>query len=369
MTTPNIITPQIGDSIVLGTFLGNLTLVGIVTDLETPDQMSGSLEVQGKNMLLSLGVLQGPQGATGEPSPMWKLQKQVFDDDEDLPTNLTDDDEDIGRMYMVRQFDEDGNPIGTRAYLWFGTHYEWFVMGYAGPAGPVPIINWQVELLDPDDPELENEIVQTGDNYHPSLLLKIKAPRGPTGPSTTIAAAPDVDFSTPPETGDVLTFNGTDWIPSPIGTIVPKFWTMPEAAFVDVPLAIGTSVPLGAFVIPPLEWDAVPYVQGHVRIAGVEVDVDPLIVGAEIRLGHVTTGQVVARGYGNISTYVNLVPHASTAVTPNDAIAPDNGRAVVPAGATGAAATLYINAFNDGLSGVYTFQKAGSQVSILMVPV
>ena len=37
-----------------------------------------------------------------------------------------------------------------------------------------------------------------------------------------------------------------------------------------------------------------------------------MIIGAEVRLGHATTGPVVARGFGNISTYAFLTPHAST---------------------------------------------------------
>jgi hypothetical protein len=94
-----------------------------------------------------------------------------------------------------------------------------------------------------------------------------------------------------------------------------------------------------------------------------------MIVGAEVRLGHATTGAVVARGYGNVSTYAFLTPQASTAATPNDAITPTNGRAVIPEGSTGAAATLYINAFNDGLAGLYNFEKRGAQISILLIPV
>ena len=157
--------------------------------------------------------------------------------------------------------------------------------------------------------------------------------------------------------------------PRPIGTIVSKCYTMPEAAFVDVPLAIGTSVAIGSFVVPPQDWDCIPWVTGHVRLTGIEADIDPFIIGAEVRLGNATTGQVVARAFGNISTYCTFVPHASTSATPNDAITPTNGRAVIPAGSTGAAATLYINAFNDGVAGIYNFEKRGSQMGIQLNPV
>jgi len=298
-----------------------------------------------------------------------KLQQQVFDDPADLPMNLTTEDSDLGRYWIVREFDVDGNPIFSQAYVWYGTHFEVFPMGSQGPVGPVPIITPTIELLDPDNTSLQNEVLVTGDDYHPSWHMKLKAPRGPVGPSTTIASAPDVDMGDGAEIGDALVWNGTDWAPTPIGTIVPKYYTMPEAAFVNVPLAIGTSVPLGAFVIPPQDWDCVPYVHGHMRITGLEADADPFIVGAEVRLGHALTGVVVARGYGNISTYAFLTPHASTTATPNDAITPTNGRAVVPAGSTGAAATLYISAFNDGLAGLYNFEKRGAQVSVLLLPV
>ena len=206
----------------------------------------------------------------------------------------------------------------------------------------------------------------TGDDYHPSWHTKVNKEliRGPIGPSATIASAPDVDMGDGAEIGDALVFNGTDSHRHLSAPIVPKFYTMPEAAFVDVPLAIGTSVALGVFVIPPQDWDCVPYVTGHMRITGIEADIDPMIIGAEVRLGHATTGAVVARAFGNISTYCTLVPHASTSATPNDAITPTNGRAVIPAGSTGAAATLYINAFNDGISGIYNFEKRGSQISL-----
>jgi len=367
--TETPLAPQIGDKIYLGSFLSNNHVYGVISDLDTPDMTTASWEIAGGNGLISVRALIGPAGPAGEPLFILKLQQQVFDDPADLPTNLTTEDSDLGRYWIVREFDDAGNAVSSKAYVWYGDHYEWFPMGTQGPPGPVPIITPTVELLDPDDTGVDNEVQVTGDDYHPSWHMKLKAPRGPTGPSTSIASAPDYDNSVPAATGDALVFNGTDWAPTPMGSIVPKFFTMPEAAFVDVPLAIGTSVALGAFTCPPLDWDAVPYVTGHMRISGVEADTDPLIIGAEVRLGNATTGPVVARGFGNVSTYVNLTPHASTSSTPNDAITPDNGRAVIPAGSTGAAATLYVNAFNDGVSGLYNFEKRGAQLGILLIPV
>jgi hypothetical protein len=314
----------------------------------------------------------GPTGPAGAPLFILKLQQQVFDDPEDLPKNLTTEDSDLGRYWIVREFDDDGNAISSKAYVWYGTHYEWFPMGTQGPVGPVPIITPTFELGEAADvPNGNANVLVTGDDYHPSWHVTVNKEliRGPEGPAASIASASDVDMGDGAEVGDALIYNGTDWAPTPLGVIVPKFYTMPEAAFVDVPLTIGTSVALGSFVVPPLDWDVVPYVQGHVRITGIELDSDPFIVGAEVRLGNATTGPVVARGFGNISTYAFLTPQASTSSTPNDAITPTNGRAVIPAGSTGSAATLYINAYNDGATGFYSFQKRGAQISILLLPV
>lgn len=366
MTTP--LSPQIGDSVYLASLFANLHIHGIISDLDTPDQVSASLEVSGGNGLLSLAALIGPTGAQGEPSPILKLQLEIFDSTDDLPTNLTNEDIDIGKFWIVRVFDVDSNAIGSNAWVWFGDHFEGFPMGTQGPAGPVPIIAFNIELLDPDDNSLTSSVVVTGDNYHPSVLLKLKAPRGPTGPAGPIRGSVDYDNAVAPALGDAIKWNGTKYAPAADPVAIPKFWTYPEAAFTDVPLAIGTSVQIGVFVIPPLDWDVVPYVLGHMRVTGIELDADPFIIGVQVRLGS-PTGVLVARGYGNISTYVNLQPHASTAVTASDAITPDNGRAVIPAGSTGAAATLYVSAFNDGLSGLYHFTKGGAQLSVMAVPV
>lgn len=370
MTSP-VITPQVGDSVYLATLLGQLHIHGIISDLETPDQVSGSLEVDGPNMMLSLRAIMGPPGPAGTNAPIWDLQQEVYDDPADLPDTLTDEDIDIGKLYMVRIYENPGDthPTSTRAYLWMGTHWEWFIMGYAGPAGPVPVITWQFELLDPDDDDLENEITQIGgDNYYPTMLMKLKAPRGIQGPSTTIATAPDVDFSTPPEEGDSLVYNGTKWVPLPMATIRPLAYTVPQSAFTDVPVGFGTTVQILAWEIPPVEWDVVPWVGGILRLTGVDFDSDPWIIGAQVRLGHPTAGVLLARGYGNISSYVNLHPHPSSNAEPSAAIAPGNGYGVVTSGATGAARTLYVSAFNDGLAGVYNFSKTGAGLDVVLYP-
>lgn len=369
MTGP--LTPQIGDKIPIGSFLANVNCFGEVSDLDTPDQTSFSIEGFGPNAALVVSGFMGPQGVPGTNAPTPKLQDQIFDSSDDLPTDLTDDDVDIGKYWIVREFDESDPPnqIGSWFYIWMGTQYEQFRMGSPGEAGPVPVITPSVLLLDPDDDDLESDVVVTGDNYHPSWRLNLKAPRGPVGPATNIGEAPDVDVTTPPDIGQALVWDGTKWKPESLGTIVTKFWTMPEAAFTSIPLAIGTRIPVASFTVPALDYDCVPVVFGHLRVTGLELDSSPFIVGAEVRLGDPNTGTLVARGFGNISTYTHIIPHASTSATPNDAITPGNGRGVIPAGSTGAPATLYINLFNDGLEGIYNFDSNGAQISIQAIPV
>ena len=368
MTEPNIIHPDIGDRIYLGSFLSRNNIFGVVSDLDTPDQASMSWEVAGGNAYITVPVLQGRQGPAGSNAPAPDLQLEVFDDPDELPTNLTDDPVDIGKYWVVREFDDEGDPVGSKIYIWYGDHYEWFQMGTEGPAGPVPVISWSVELLDPDDPDLEDEVVVTGDAHHPSLLLKIKAPRGPQGVMGDMEDITNWDGSVASEVGDVPIFDGTNWKPGQASVYIPRFYTYPEGSFADKPLAFGTRVPIGSCLIPPQEWDCVPVVFGHFKLTGLELDTTPLMVGVEVRLGAVN-GTLVARGWGNITNYAEVKPHTSTGSSPNDAITPDNGRAVIPAGATGAAATLYVNAFNDGVAGVYSFENAGAQLSVQLFPV
>lgn len=367
MTGP-VITPDLGDRVFLGSFLSRNNVWGVVSDLDTPDQASMSWEVAGGNGYITVPVIQGRQGATGSNAPAGKLQLEVYDDPDELPTNLTDEDVDIGKYWVVREFDEEGDPIGSKVYFWFGDHYEWFQMGTEGPAGPVPIISFSVELLDPDDDELESEVIITGDAHHPSVLLKIKAPRGPQGVMGDMEDITNWDGSTASELGDIPVFDGTNWKPSQVALSRPRFYTYPEGSFNDVPLAYGTRVPIGTALIPPQDSDCVPYIHGHFRLTGIEADSTPLMVGVEVRLGSVD-GTLVARGWGNISNYAIVMPHSSTGASPNDAITPDNGRGLIAAGAIGSAATLYVNAFNDGVAGVYKFENAGAQLSVLLVPV
>lgn len=366
--------PNIGDHVYLGSVTGvTIHAYGTISDLDTPDQVQYSIEGFGSNALLDTSAIIGPPGPAGSSAPLGTRMFPIFDSVDDLPTNLTDDDIDIGKYWIVRQWDDNDPPnqIGSWWYEWDGSAYNQFKMGEPGQAGPVPLVTWNFQVVDDDDINLsgaDTHTVETGDDYHPTVTTWINKEliRGPQGPN---AAWDKYLEPSPPEVGDTLIWNGTKWTPTATGLLVPKFFTFPEGGFTSSSLHIGTRVPIGSCLIPPLEFDAVPYVVGHFRVTGVEFDATPGIIGVEVRLGSASAGTVVARGFGNNSGYANVIPHASTHQTKSDAITPDNGRAVIPANSTGAAATLYVNAYNDGATGLYSFDATGAQLSVQMIPV
>lgn len=463
-------TPAVGDLVYLKSILTNVHIYGVVTDGETPDLFSATLEIAGENATLSTAALVGPRGPAGTSMFALRFQMSTIDDPEDLPTNLTDDEQDVGKYWIMNQYDNineiqriallggattgtftltfngeetipisvaatattvetallglpnigpgevavdgpaggpwivefqadksgiaqnmisgDGTllsggtdeevdvsrtqvgeivPIGSRAYIWYGDHYRILAMGSEGPAGPVPNISWGIKLIDPDTTE-QSWVEQSGTAYNPSVLLHIKAPRGPRGYNATIRDSTDYDDSEEPEIGQVMMWDGTNWKPSWVGSIIPKFFTVPQASFTDFE-GFSTRAPIGSFAVPPLDFAWKPMVWGKIKAFGLELDSDPLIIGSEVRLGHPTTGQLVSRGFGNSSNWAHLSPHTSMNSDPATAITPDNATALVPANHTGTAGTLYFNLYNDGLTGVYIFHKANAQIALLAVPI
>lgn len=449
---------QIGEMVHLKSVLTNVHIYGVVTDGETPDQFCATLEIAGENATMSLAALEGPAGPQGQHAFALRLQKSTIDDPEDLPQNLTDTAEDLGKYWIMNHFetvnevqvitlDGSGDPftvtyagqqtsslpatatasaladaldalpnlahsqiavdglaggpytvtfqgnksginqpemaatkatvqttqegetnlVGARAYIWFGDHYRVLMMGSEGPVGPVPKITWGFELLDPDGDE-ETHVVQTGSAYNPSVLIRAKVPRGPRGYNATIRDSTDYDNTEAPQTGQVMMWNGQKWAPAWVGSIIPKPFIVPEAAFNNFE-GMTTRAPIGSFAVPPLGFPWKPLVWGKIRARGLELDSDPLIIGCEVRLGHPTTGQLVARGFGNNSTWTTLTPHTSTPTSSADAMTPDNELGLVPANHTGNDGTLYINLYNDGLTGVYLFNRTNAQIIVLAVPV
>lgn len=159
------------------------------------------------------------------------------------------------------------------------------------------------------------------------------------------------------------------WVPVSISQLIPSPFSMPEAAFSSFS-GISQAAGIGSFAIPPQPFNWTPVVWGHIGAFGVELSATPLMIGCEVLLGNPTTGQTVGRGFGNSLGEVNIMPHYSSPGSPSVAITPTNGVAVCPANHTNPAqGTIYVNLYNDGQIGLYSFSPTDAQLFIMLVPV
>lgn len=353
-------TAQPGDDVYLGSVIVKLHLWGQVSDLDTPAMMSGSMEVLGDDAALVLDALVGPRGPAGAPSPIVKMQwSESIRDPNDLPKNLLDDPNDRGKAWW----------IGNQVFVWDGFRFQIHAMGSQGPAGPIARVNPSVVLLDPDGVE-DTSIDVSGTTTHPSWQLRLKVPKGPPGPAAAIRLADDYDDSEPMEPGKVLTVlpgpapGSFLWGPRSFVSRHVRMFTVPEGSFQNY-IGLTQRHTILAYTIEPQPFDYVPYVMGHIKAIGLELDVTPLQIGVEVRLGSPTGGQLIGRGHGSIIGWNAISPHFSTPGDPNVATSPSNQVGMVPAGQPG---EIFLNLFNDGLLGAYIFNRNGAQISILTVP-
>lgn len=366
----------IGELQYVKSVLVNTHVFGLVTDGDTPDGFSATFEITGDNGVLVVPALTGDPGPPGQNAFALRLQLSTIDDPLDLPETLGNTEADIGKYWMIDDVDGDGNVIGSSAYIWFGDHYRRMMMGSPGPAGPVPIMTWNVHAVQPTDLNQSNRVVQTGDAYRPTLDLFLNLPPGEPGPASRLALCPDVDMTTMPTIGQFLGWDGAldhdgnylfkflDLV-----DVMPKPITIPESAFTSYQ-GLSQRATIGSFQAPPRPFDWKPWVVGHMSVVGLELAPDPLTIGAEIRLGDPVTGALVGRGFGTSSGQVIFIPHTSTPTTPSAAMTPENDYAKVPANHTNPAlGTLYINLFNDGVVGVYIFNPANAQLGLLQLAV
>lgn len=370
-------TAAIGEMTYIKSVLVNTHVFGVVTDGDVPDGFSATFEITGDQGVLVVPALQGDQGVPGQDAFALRLQVSTIDDPLDLPETLTADVGDIGKYWMIDDVDADGNVVGSSAYIWFGDHYRRMMMGSAGPVGATPNITPSFNLGNSTTVPTGTRIDVTGDVDDPNWAFWIDKAliQGPPGPSATLASCPDIDISTPLTIGSLLGWDGTmdaennyvfkflspeDVIPQPI--------TVPEAAFTSYE-GISSRATVGTFQCPsqPFAWK--PWVFGQIFAAGLELDADPLTIGAEVRLGDPTTGQLVARGFGNELGQVTLIPHTSDPSTPTNSMTPSNSYALVPANNSDPAlSTLYVNLYNDGVVGVYQFAPKNAQLALLQIP-
>ena len=351
-------TPQTGDAVALFQTLMSATWFGVVGDGATPGGMAATLEMVDDEAVITTDVLVGPKGDKGDPAPIVQLQWPALDDPTDLePLRDTLGTGDEGKAWWV----------GSVVYVWDGTTFQLVRPGPAGPAGATPQISVSTETIPLEDrgPGVAEEVIQSGTSLAPHLHFKLLSPQGPTGPSTSILNAPDYDGGTPDD-GQTLVWSAaaSAWQPSDYTAKHPRHYSIPEAAFTNF-TGLAQRQSILTYTVEAQDYSWTPYVTGHVKAFGLELDSDPLIIGCEVRLGNATSGQLIGRGFGNISSWTHITPHFSTSSDTTTAVAPDNGVATVAAGQT---ATINVNLFNDGLLGAYVFNRAGAQLSILVIP-
>lgn len=360
---------QVGDLVYLKSVLTNVHWYGVVTDPNSPNQFSATMEVYGDDGVLTTNALVGPRGAAGQPQFALRLEQDIFTDPLDLPI-LTNTVADVGKYWLISNTDSNGNLTGTTAYIWYGTEYRQMMMGSIGPPGPYPIITPTVALVDPDTTISSVDV--TGTIADPSWQLNLAVPAGPPGPSATLHSCPDVDETTnPPTVGQVLGFNGRHtggglpiWEPLDIGDIMPSPYTIPESAFTSYVGITLSNVTICTWTAPAQAWDWKPFVWGQLKVFGAEIDAQPLLIGAEVRMGS-PSGTLIGRGFGNSFGSVTIVPHTSSPGTTSAAMTPANSLGKVLAGTT---TTLYVNLTNDGLASAFDFQSADAQLSVLVLP-
>lgn len=349
-------TPQTGDAVALFQTLMSATWYGVVGDGSTPGGLAATLEMVDDEAVITTDVLVGAKGDKGDPAPIVQLQWPALEDPSDLDAlrnTLTA--EEAGKAWW----------IGTVVYVWDGSDFQMVRPGPAGPVGATPQLTITAETIPLEErgPGVTDEVIQTGTSLNPNIHLRLLSPQGPQGPSTSITGAPDYAGGTPTE-GQTLVWTNGKWRPSDYTAKHPRHYSVPEAAFTNF-TGLAQRHTILTYTVEAQDYAWTPYVTGHLKAFGVELDADPLTIGCEVRLGDATTGQLIGRGFGNISSWTHITPHFSSTSDTTTAVAPDNGVATVQAGQT---AVINVNLYNDGLLGAYIYNRAGSQLSILVIP-
>ena len=353
-------------------------IYAVITDGSTPNLNRITVNVNADEATAVVPALQGPPGPAGAPQFVLDFQPDVFENPSQLPNDLTDDD--MGKYWLVEQPDDNGNIVSAAAYIWWGSYFRVLPFGTQGPIGPVPVVTPEVILIDPD---MTSYVENTGTTANPQWTFFLAVPKGPPGPSATLAGCPDVDESTPPSIGQVLGFNGRYneglpvFQPMTVGSMNPLPYTVPESAFQSYSGVATNNHTVCTFPVPANPWPWKPLVWGHIQLSnayGVNYGVN--LVGVEVRLGDPSTGQLIAAGYGNaLGAVVTVTPQTSAPATSNDttgastSMTPTNSIALVPANHTGNEGTIYVNLKTEGMASSITFAANDNQLFIMACPV
>lgn len=382
MTAPTWQVLNVGDVVPLKTVLGNIYFMGVVTDPNVPNQFAATMEMYGDTAVVTVPILQGPPGVPGQPMFALRFQNDslsTIPDPDHLP-ELTNTQADLGKYWIFAEKDELGNPISTSMFVWYGTEYRQLPVGSQGPPGPYPVISPTIVPEPPgstNGPNGEQNWVEVqGGPAAPNWILHIARLEGEQGiAGAALSEAGDVQL-TDVQPGDVLEasadLNSSGqriWRNVRPKLLVSNAYTVPEAAFQSYAGLSGSDQVICTYAVPQQLNDWKPIVWGQLRVFGAELDPTPFLIGAVVRLGNPTTGQIVASGHGNAWGTVDLFPHPSNGSNPNAAITPDNATARVSKAHTGTAGTLYVCLVNEGFASLWDFNAEDASLVVLANPV
>jgi hypothetical protein len=372
-------TAPLGSLVYLQSVTANMHIYAVLTDNSVPNLNRITVNVAANEATALVPALMGPPGPAGEPQFVLTFQPEVFDSPSDLPDDLNN--QDMGKYWLVEQVDDNGNIVSAAAYVWWGSFFRVLPFGTQGPIGPVPVVNPEVILIDPED---SSYVQNTGTVANPQWTYFLAVPKGPPGPAATLAGCPDVDETKPPTIGQVLGFNGRYneglpvFQPMTIGSMNPMPYTVPESSFQSYSGVASSNHTVCTFAVPanPFPWK--PLVWGHIQLAGgwgVQYGHNNL-VGVEVRIGDAHSGQLVATGYGNaLGAVITVTPQTSEPATSanttgaSTALTPGNSIALVPANHTGNSGTLYVNLTTQGMASTIQFAPNDNQLFVLACPV
>jgi hypothetical protein len=348
-----------GDLVPLGQALMSMTWWGYVTDIDTPSGVWATLEAVGDEAFVTMDVIKGDPGPKGDNAPLVEI---IWDPDveevADLPAATTTN-------------RNKGYWIGDLVYISTGSLWKPKRPGPAGARGPAPDITVSAETLTWEDQVLGflAEASITGSDENPNIHFTVpQGPPGPPGESSSIRDSEDYSEPLEIQNGDVPIWNAGDekYQPGKLELKNPRWFTVPEGSFTNFS-GVATRQQVMVYDIPPQTRAFFVKVNGHLQVTGVDADSEPMIVGAEVRLGDPTTGQLVARGKGNSSTIVNMSPHFSEPSGSMAAVNPDGDIGKVPAGHSGDVGKLYCNLINEGVMGTYMFNKQSAQLDVELI--
>lgn len=358
-----------------------------------------SLDIGPGAHLVDLEALEGPAGGPGlSQFPLMRMI-DIYTDPKDLPNVLTNNSADIGKFWLIDQFDSTGC-INSAAYIWFGTEFRVLPFGVQGPPGKYGVIKPFVTLLGPDNTSTMTWTGEGTDAEPYQLTVTLSVPQGPMGQSCPLFNMPDVRHERPPvggqfmaATGDTISHDGDTlpvWSATSVGDIIPQPYLVPSAAFSSYSdIDFSAPVTIVTFPVPPCSFPWKPLVWGQIEMYGTQwFEFLPSDIGVIILLGDPDpeVGTLVARGFGNAPRgVVTVIPHCSYPQYPAGpgepegdvnssslAMTPWNTVGAVPENHTGAQGTLYVILVNEGKaegsSTRFDFTAAGSSLFVLACP-